>query len=89
MKRNQGFYQLCSVYVTAIRTGVLEVEHAKGPLIYYGRLGYSYDAIVRKLGDVLRDEGIYNRQSETVQAVAVSALTSVSYIAGGEEESKS
>jgi cohesin complex subunit SA-1/2 len=71
------FLQLVSVFVAAIRTGVLEVEHAKEPLAHYGRFGPTYDAIVKKLVDVLRDEGIYNRESDMVQAVASMALQSV------------
>lgn len=68
------FFQLVSVFVGAIRCGVLEVEHAKEPLAHYGRFGPTYDAIVKKLIDVLRDEGIYNKEADTVQHVAGSAL---------------
>lgn len=57
---------------------MLEVEHAKEPLAHYGRFGSTYDAIVKKLVDVLRDEGIYNREADTVQHVAGSALQAVS-----------
>ncbi|KAK6906813.1 hypothetical protein I203_100800 [Kwoniella mangroviensis CBS 8507] len=69
-----AFLQLTSTLVAAIRKGVLEVEHAKEPLAHVGRLGQTYDAIVKKLVDALRDEGIYNKESETVQHVAGSAL---------------
>ncbi|WWC92113.1 uncharacterized protein L201_007067 [Kwoniella dendrophila CBS 6074] len=69
-----SFLQLTSILVAAIRKGVLEVEHAKEPLAHFGRFGLTYDAIVRKLVDALRDEGIYNKESETVQHVAGSAL---------------
>jgi cohesin complex subunit SA-1/2 len=72
------FHSLVSVFVAAIRTGVLEVEHAKEPLAHYGRFGITYDAIVKKLVDVLRDEGIYNREADTVQNIAASALQDVS-----------
>ncbi|WVQ95735.1 hypothetical protein IAU59_002834 [Kwoniella sp. CBS 9459] len=68
------FLQFTSVFVVAVRVGVLEVEHAKEPLAHYGRFGPSYDGIVRKLVDVLRDEGIYNREADTVQHVAGAAL---------------
>lgn len=76
------FLQLVSVFVAAIRTGVLDVEHAKEPLAHYGRFGPTYDAIVKQLVDVLRDEGIYNRESDMVQAVASMALQSVSSVMG-------
>ncbi|OXG45753.1 cohesin complex subunit SA-1/2 [Cryptococcus neoformans Bt120] len=68
------FFQLVSVFVGAIRCGVLEVEHAKEPLAHYSRFGPTYDSIVKKLVDVLRDEGIYNREADAVQHVAGSAL---------------
>ncbi|ORY35894.1 hypothetical protein BCR39DRAFT_512886 [Naematelia encephala] len=77
LKRAQDdllFLQLVSVFVGAIRCGVLDVEHAKEPLAQYGRFDSTYDAIVRKLVDVLRDEGIYNKQADTEQHVASSAL---------------
>ena len=62
------------MFVGAIRCGVLEVDHAKEPLAHYGRFGATYDAIVKKLVDVLRDEGIYNKEADTVQHVAGFAL---------------
>jgi cohesin complex subunit SA-1/2 len=74
------FYKQVASLVAAVRTGVLEVEHAREPLAHVGRLGATYDAIARKLVDVLRDEGIYNRQADTIQHVAISALQSVSYL---------
>lgn len=73
------FLQLVSVFVGAIRCSVLDVEQAREPLSHYGRFGPTYDAIVKKLVDPLRDEGIYNKESTTVQHIAASALSSVSY----------
>lgn len=73
------FLQLTSVFVGAIRCGVLDVEHAKEPLAHYGRISATFDAVARKLVDVLRDEGIYNEEATTVQHVASSALQSVSF----------
>ena len=72
-----GFYQQLAVMVASIRTGVLDIEHAKEPLSHFGRFGPMYDAITRKLLDVLKDEGIYNRQSAEVQAVCALALQAV------------
>ncbi|OCF34452.1 cohesin complex subunit SA-1/2 [Kwoniella heveanensis BCC8398] len=68
------FLRFTAVFVAAIRVGVLEVEHAKEPLARYGRFGASYDGIVKKLVDVLRDEGLYNKEADTVQHVAGAAL---------------
>lgn len=72
------FLQLVAVFVGAIRCGVLDSEHTKEPLAHCGRFGATYDAIARKLVDVLRDEGIYNRESDTVVAVSTDALQAVS-----------
>ncbi|WVO17591.1 hypothetical protein L204_105288 [Cryptococcus depauperatus] len=74
LQEDFAFFQFVSTFVGAIRIGVLEVEHTKEPLAYYGRLGQTYDAIVKRLVDVLRDEGIYNKEGETVQHVALIAL---------------
>jgi 23S rRNA C2498 (ribose-2'-O)-methylase RlmM len=74
------FLQLVAVFVGAIRCGVLDSDHAKEPLAHCGRFGATYDAVVKKLVDVLRDEGIYNRDSDTVVAISVEALQAVSYL---------
>lgn len=73
------FLQLVSVFVGAIRCSVLDVEQAREPLSHYGRFGPTYDAIVKKLVDPLRDEGIYNNEATTVQHIAAASLTSVIY----------
>ncbi|WVR08439.1 hypothetical protein IAU60_005494 [Kwoniella sp. DSM 27419] len=68
------FLHFTAVFVSAIRCGVLDIDHAKEPLAYYGRLTPAYDSVVRKLVDVLRDEGIHNGDAETVQHIAAVAL---------------
>lgn len=72
------FLQLVSVFVGAVRCGVLEVDHAQEPLAHFGRFGATYDAVIKKLVDVLRDEGIYNKEAETVRHIAGSAIQTVS-----------
>jgi cohesin complex subunit SA-1/2 len=57
---------------------VLDSDHSKEVLGHCGRFGATYDAIAKKLVDVLRDEGIYNRDSEVVVAISVDALQAVS-----------
>lgn len=73
-QREVVFLQLVSVFVGAIRCGVLDVEQAREPLAHYGRFELTYDIVVKKLVDVLRDEGIYNRDATTVQHVIGQAL---------------
>lgn len=77
-QREVVFLQLVAVFVGAVRCGVLDVELAKEPLEHYGRFGSTYDALVKKLVDVLRDEGIFNKQADTVQHVVSEALQNVS-----------
>ena len=72
------FLQLVSVFVGAVRCSILDVIHAQEPLSHYGRFGQVYDAIVKRLIDPLRDEGIYNREETTVQATASAAIQNVS-----------
>ena len=72
------FLQLVAVFVGAIRCGALDSDHAKEALAHTGRFGPTYDAVVKKLVDVLRDEGIYNRDSDTVVAISKDALQAVS-----------
>jgi cohesin complex subunit SA-1/2 len=72
------FFRLVAAFVAAIRIGTIDVDQAKEPLAYVGRFGPTYDAIVKKLVDVLRDEGIYNNEATTVAAVVQDALQNVS-----------
>ena len=74
------FLQLVAVFVGAIRCGVLDSDHAKEALGHTGRFGATYDAVVKKLVDVLRDEGIYNRDSDGVVAISKDALQAVSLL---------
>jgi len=77
-QRAVEFFTVVSSFVSAVRIGVLDVEQAKEPLAHYGRFGPVYDAIVKKLVDVLRDEGIYNKEGTTVAHVVREALENVS-----------
>lgn len=79
-QREFEFLQLVSAFVAAVRCGVLDVEQAKEPLMHYGRFGTTYDAVAKKLVDVLRDEGIYNNEATTVQHVISEALQNVSWL---------
>jgi len=80
------FLQLAAVFVGAIRCGVLDSDHCKELLRHCGRFGPTYDAVVKKLVDVLRDEGIYNRESDTVVAISVHSLRDVSRLFFTEED---
>lgn len=83
-QREFQFLQMVSAFVAAVRCGVLDVEQAKEPLMHYGRFGSTYDTVVKKLVDVLRDEGIYNNEATTVQHVISEALQNVSCTIGSE-----
>ncbi|GMK54854.1 hypothetical protein CspeluHIS016_0114400 [Cutaneotrichosporon spelunceum] len=73
-QRDIFFFELVAAFVSALCIGVIDVEQAKEPLTHYGRFGATYDQLVKRLVDVLRDEGIYNGEATTVQHVASEAL---------------
>lgn len=81
-QRDVAFLELVSAFVGALCNGVIDVEQAKEPLTHYGRFGGTYDQLVKKLVDVLRDEGIYNGEATTVQHVIGQALQNVSACVG-------
>ncbi|BEI80426.1 hypothetical protein CcaverHIS002_0109550 [Cutaneotrichosporon cavernicola] len=73
-QRDIFFLELVAAFVSALCIGVIDVEQAKEPLTHYGRFGATYDQLVKRLVDVLRDEGIYNGEATTVQHVVSEAL---------------
>ncbi|CAK9785825.1 STAG-domain-containing protein [Cutaneotrichosporon oleaginosum] len=73
-QRDIFFLELVAAFVGALCIGVLDVELAKEPLAHFGRFGANYDSLVKRLVDVLRDEGIYNGEATTVQHVVSEAL---------------
>lgn len=68
-----------AIFISAIRVGVIEAQHSSLPLTHYGRFGSAYDACVKTLIDVLRDEGIYNKDGEMTQKVVGQALQDVGH----------
>ncbi|KAL7422630.1 cohesin complex subunit [Cryptotrichosporon argae] len=73
------FLQLVAVFVGAIRCGAIDVEQSQEPLAHFGRFGPTYDAIVKKLVDVLRDEGIYNPGGATNIVGVIEAALNASF----------
>ncbi|ORX41194.1 STAG domain-domain-containing protein [Kockovaella imperatae] len=82
------FLKVAASFVGAVQCGVLDIDHAKDPLALFGRCGPTYDAVTKKLAEVLRDEGIYNKQADLVQHVADSALKAsfTTFLEGDDEE---
>lgn len=72
------FCSTISIYVRAIRIGVIEARHSPVVLAHYGRLGHIYDQCCKVLVDVLREEGVYGDHPEMVCQVVFQSLREVS-----------
>lgn len=66
------------LFITALRSGVLDAQHSATFLSHFGYLGSSYDLCLRDLPWILQDEGIYNNEADMVQSVVAQALQDVS-----------
>ncbi|KAH7915934.1 hypothetical protein BJ138DRAFT_1076400 [Hygrophoropsis aurantiaca] len=68
------FMGVVSAFLRAIRAGVVHVHHSAVLLAHYGRLGPAFDLCTKVIIEVLREEGIYNENGDTVVAVVTQAL---------------
>lgn len=72
------FQTLIWSFISAMRAGVLESQHAGVLLKEYGRLDKAFDASLHVVAEILQDEGIYNHDGEMVSKVIGQALQEVS-----------
>jgi cohesin complex subunit SA-1/2 len=73
------FQTLIWSFISAMRAGVLEAQHAGVLLKEYGRLDKAFDAGLQVVVEILQDEGIYNQDGEMVANVIGTALQEVSF----------
>lgn len=66
-----------TTFLRAIRAGVIHFRHSAVLLAQYGRLGPAFDLCCKVIADVLREEGLYKEEGETVVAVVCQALREV------------
>lgn len=66
-----------STFLRAIRAGAINVRHGAVLLAHYGRLGWTFDECSKVMVDVLREEGMYNQNPDTLVAVVSQAISEV------------
>jgi hypothetical protein len=72
------FIDVVSTYLRAIRVGAVNVRHGAVLLAHYGRLGPAFDACVKIVIDVLREEGMTYGNADAVVTVVTQAMQEVS-----------
>ena len=77
LEREYEINSIVSTFIRSIRARVIGVRHAGIVLAHYGRLDTIFDACVKTIVDVLREEGMLNSKGETVVSVGVQAIREV------------
>jgi hypothetical protein len=72
------FVDVVSTYLRAIRAGAVNVRHGAVLLAHYGRLGPAFDACVKIVIDVLKEEGMMYGNADVVVTVVTQAMQEVS-----------
>ena len=78
LEKEYIFMGLVATFLRAIRAGAIHFRHCSVLLAHYGRLGTSFDLCAKLIVDILREEGMYQQNGETVVAVVTQALRDVS-----------
>lgn len=68
---------MIATFLRAIRAGVVQFRHSTAILAHYGRLGSAFDLCARVIVDILREEGMYKDNGESVVEVICHALREV------------
>lgn len=71
------FVDVMSTFLRAIRAGAIHIRHGAVLLAHYGRLGPTFDICSKVIVDVLRDEGMINKNGEVVVSVLTLSLQEV------------
>jgi cohesin complex subunit SA-1/2 len=72
------FMGVMSAFLRAIRAGAIDVRHSAILLAHYGRLGSSFDLCSKVIVDILREEGMLNKNGELVVSIVTQAVQEVS-----------
>ncbi|KAI0074611.1 hypothetical protein K474DRAFT_1765478 [Panus rudis PR-1116 ss-1] len=74
LEREYVFIGIITTFLRAIKAGAIHFRHSATLLAHYGRLGPVFDMCSKLIVDILREEGMYNDNGETVVAVILQAL---------------
>jgi cohesin complex subunit SA-1/2 len=69
---------IIAAFLRAIRAGAIHFRHCSVLLTHFGRLGPPFDLCAKLVVDILREEGMYKQNGETVVSVITQALREVS-----------
>ena len=78
LEKEYVFIGVVTTFLRAIRAGVIHFRHAATILAHHGRLGPTFDLCSKVIIEILREEGMYKNNGETVVAVVCQALQEVS-----------
>ncbi|KAF8634382.1 hypothetical protein AX15_000952 [Amanita polypyramis BW_CC] len=68
------FIDVVATYLRAIRAGTINARHGAVLLAHYGRLGPTFDACIKIVIDVLREEGMMYDDPDVVVVVVTQAM---------------
>ncbi|PIL29081.1 hypothetical protein GSI_09129 [Ganoderma sinense ZZ0214-1] len=74
LEKEYVFIGVVTTFLRAIRAGVIHFRHAATVLAHHGRLGPTFDLCSKVIIEILREEGMYKGNGETVVAVVCQAL---------------
>ncbi|KAI1786918.1 hypothetical protein LXA43DRAFT_975514 [Ganoderma leucocontextum] len=74
LEKEYVFIGVVTTFLRAIRAGVIHFRHAATILAHHGRLGPTFDLCSKVIIEILREEGMYKDNGETVVVVVCQAL---------------
>ncbi|KAI0342546.1 hypothetical protein BDW22DRAFT_1357931 [Trametopsis cervina] len=74
LEREYVFMGMVATFLRAIRAGAIHFRHCAVLLAHFGRLGPSFDICAKLIVDILREEGMYKENGETVVNVIIQAV---------------
>lgn len=77
MEKEYVFLGVIATFLRAIRAGAIHFRHTATLLAHYGRLGPSFDLCAKVIVDILREEGMYRENGDTVVEIINQSLRDV------------
>ncbi|KAI8989117.1 hypothetical protein BD414DRAFT_486064 [Trametes punicea] len=74
LEKEYIFIGVVTTFLRAIRAGVIHFKHSATLLAHYGRLGPAFDLCAKVVVEILREEGMYKDNGDTVVAIICQAL---------------
>ncbi|KAF9078436.1 hypothetical protein BDP27DRAFT_1309581 [Rhodocollybia butyracea] len=68
------FIDVITTFLRALHAGVIQVRHGAILLAHYGMLGPAFDACVKMVVDMLKDEGLSNDNGQLIVLVATQTM---------------